>query len=265
MSNFLKLFNYSGSKQYIIKDVNFLLQNKKFEVFYELFLGSGTIFLNVKDRFDEYVVNDFSKDICNVFHFVKNFNYTDLINIDKEIKEKFGDIKNNKESFTKFKDFFNEFIWNKEKPEEGGYFYFLLNSCFNSMPKFGKNGFSTGFGNRMYLTEEKDFSLIKNKLSKTTILNKSYLDVEIKEGSFVFLDPPYFKRPGPYSSNFSDSDYYVFLKYLNNLNLSFIYTDVDSKDFENFKKIKLRKIQNSSPHKRVKEEDTTEVMYFNFV
>ncbi len=264
MTKFLKLFNYSGSKHYFVNDVKFLLQGNKYEVYYELFVGSGTLFFNVRDCFDEFVINDFSKDITNVYNFVKNYNFSDLENIEQEIKDKFGDIKNNKESYHKYKYFFNENIWKKGRDDEGGYFYFLLNSCYNSMPTFGSNGLSTGFGNRMYIVDQRKYETMKQRLKKTKILNKSYIDVEIVENSFVFLDPPYFKRPGPYSSNFKDNDYLIFLDFLRNLNSDFIYTDIDSSDLPEFKKIKLRTIQNSTYHKRVKNDDTVEVMYYNF-
>lgn len=54
------LFKYSGNKAWLSDYVNSIIANSHadFESYFELFLGSGSIFLNLDRKFKKYLIND---------------------------------------------------------------------------------------------------------------------------------------------------------------------------------------------------------------
>lgn len=76
-----KLFFYSGNKEWLVNYINYKLNNnsKQFESYYELFLGSGSIFLNLNRNFDNYILNDKDSYINNFINWITELNDNNLI------------------------------------------------------------------------------------------------------------------------------------------------------------------------------------------
>lgn len=232
-----KFFNYSGSKIKYIDEINYELNKFDSSIYIEPFVGSGSILFNLNKDFDMYVLNDISKDIITIYNAFKEIDYGYYLEKNKFIRNEFGDIRKEKESYYEFRDWFNVNHWNKATIDEGIYLHILANSCINSFLRFGPNGMNQSFGNRCYVMKEQEFNKVKMTLNKNVIIkNVPYKDVIEKyytKDAVMFLDPPYFKRGSSYS-NFSKDDLDIFLSIIKDKN--YVYTDVYS---ENHKKLNM--------------------------
>jgi site-specific DNA-adenine methylase len=62
-----KVYNYSGSKARMMPLLNNLISQSKTQYYYEPFLGSGIVFLNLQKQFDEYYLNDVESSLMLFF------------------------------------------------------------------------------------------------------------------------------------------------------------------------------------------------------
>jgi DNA adenine methylase len=260
-----RFMRYQGSKMHFIKKFNEITHNLKKDRYVEPFIGSGAILFNLNKGYDEYVINDLNEYVISIYQYFKNSTYEDLQNISKEIQDKFGDIKESKDSYYKFREWYNENYHFSKKIERGGYLYFLANSCINSMLRFGPNGMNQSFGNRLYMLDNVSFNYVKNTLNKSIILNKDYRDINYDD-SLVFFDPPYFERPTSYSNNFDENSLEEFLDFILKIeNSNILYTDIFSdniKEYLSWDFIKTKIIKNSSPGKA--KDKFQEACFYNF-
>lgn len=217
----VRFSRYSGSKFKYINLINKKINLSISDTYIEPFVGGGSIFFNLEREFKRYIINDFSENVIKMYTSFKYSTYKMYNDCLLQTKE-FGDIKSSKESYYKFRAWFNENVYKSNTYEEGFYIHVLANACINSFLRFSKSGMNQGFGNRMYIIQERDFEFIKSKLSKAEILCTDYLDIH--EDGFYFLDPPYFDAPSSYENNFKGSDIQKFHDYLEGK--EFVYTDI---------------------------------------
>lgn len=266
----IRMMRYSGSKYNFVEIINEIINKSNKKIFIEPFIGSGSVFINTIDKFDEYIINDVDSNIISIWNAIKEFNYKDWSDRKRYIFNKFGDIKNNKESYYNFRNTYNEKIHFTDKKEKGIYLYFLANSCINSFLRFGPNGMNQSYGNVSYTFNKLSYNKIKMKLKKTKILNLDYTEIEYSN-SLLFLDPPYFERDSSYSK-FDNEDNKEFI---NNIiqyskNNDVLYTDIYNeevyKQINKFKRKLLRKqMSNTSPNRKnnlEKVKGNKEVLYY---
>ena len=264
---------YSGSKIKFSDEFNSIINNFSEKNYYEPFIGGGAIFANLhqdtifnSNSINEYHINDLNIHIMSIWNFIKHIDYSTLDKISKFIKLEFGDIKTNKESYYAYREYYNKSYHFTNDIMRGGYLYFLVNSCINSFARFGPNGFNQSYGNRLYQIDMEAYNVIQNRLQSTSLTNMSYDEIEYKENSIIFLDPPYFKRPSSYTSNFSNEDYIKFVDHIVKLthNRKVIYTDIEDEYADKFfTKRFIRNIKNTAPSSSG-ELIGREVVYTNF-
>lgn len=260
-----RLMWYSGSKINFSEKFNEIIKNESRPVYIESFLGSGAIFCNLEKEFEEYRLNDKNEDIITVWEFIKKYNYGDLMNIFKEVKEKFGDIKTNKESYYNFRNYYNSNYWRTDKPEKGGYLYFIINSTINSLARFGPNGFNNSYGNRLYILSENEFNIINSRLQRSILTSIDYTELNYDD-SIAFLDPPYFERKSSYKENFSESKLVEFLTFLEKIDL-YVYTDMLSethKEISNKINV-IRQMKSTRPGKTAGQITGSEIYITNII
>lgn len=262
----VSLFKYQGAKTKFVPKFLELTRGLTTEVFVEPFVGSGAVFLNTEDKYDEYIINDLNSDVVRMWRSVKESSYEDYLDAKNYVLTEFGDLKTDKEAFYGFRNWWNKTYWKTNTTEEGIYLSFLTNSVINSILRFGPNGMNSCFGKRWYFPEERDFLVAKEKLEKTTIKNQFFHEVSIPEFSTIFLDPPYLNRPsGAYVKDFEHSDLVTFtnkVQDLSHLN-TIIYTDTENPFIEGFNKFVIRKMRNTAPGSS-KSETENEYCYYNF-
>ena len=189
----MKLFNYTGNKQKLSKIINGLIQRRFYTNYYEPFLGSGAIFYNLENSFDKYILNDLNPNICLMHNFIKDNLEPKFREIEQYVFNTFGDVKNTKENWYSFRNWYNKNIHFSNNDAKGAFLIILMNSTINGIMQFGKSGYNSSFGNRYYKIPSSEYVLMNLKLQKAIILNVDYRSVEIKDNSLIFLDPPYSK------------------------------------------------------------------------
>jgi DNA adenine methylase Dam len=262
----IKLFRYSGAKYRFLERILYYERLQNTQQFIEPFIGSGAVFLNVADKYDQYVINDIDKNLIKIWSSVKNFSFNDYRDLIKESNIKFGDIAHNKESYYAFRNWFNKNKLNSGSLDEGIYIMMLYSMCINSMARWGPNGFNQGFGDRHYIASKNDFAFAKQKLQKTSIFNQDAFEIIENydtRSAFMFLDPPYFERDSSYAATLEDS-YNLLLKTINDLKSNWIYTDMDNYQLIGFIREQLReRVMNTSPLSKESDDQRAEILITN--
>lgn len=225
---------YAGSKIHFIDRFNDITSRLDKKIYVEPFFGSGAIFFNLNKEYDSYVINDANKHVMKAVTSFRDGDFNTYKSLKEKVFSDFGDIRNNKESYYNFRNWFNAeyFDKNKDLITEGFLFHFLMNSCINSLVRIGPNGFNQSYGNRFMFIEEKKFHEIQRRLKmNVTILSKDYMDVLNEydsEQTLFFLDPPYFVRPTVGYENTHDKkeDITGFINKIKELKGSVLYTDI---------------------------------------
>jgi site-specific DNA-adenine methylase len=144
----LKAFKYAGSKEFCIDKINEYIDIycKDYKRYYELFVGSGSVFYNLIDN-KLSIINDLNFSICYMHNAIKEYTYVEYEHEYNNILKTYGDIKNSKESYYNFRDDFNKRYWKsiqEKRYNEGGLWLLILSSsCINSMLRFGPNRYES--------------------------------------------------------------------------------------------------------------------------
>ncbi len=194
-----KLFQFYGGKYYMIEDifkvVSPLYYNKKITCFVDVFGGSGTVLLNVPQKWKVIrVYNDIDSVLCKVMK--------DLMNEEtrKKIFEKL-------EWALRCRELFNE-IKTKPYEEWDSFEYLYMIACsYNS----GLKSFSISIKPRNKMNDLEN-SLKKNwRLLKGWIIeNLDFRELIPKydsEKTFFYLDPPYLTGGKQYKFSFTIEDF----------------------------------------------------------
>lgn len=278
-----KLFNYAGSKIFCTSIINNLLNElsiKNIDTYIEPFLGSGAIFynLNLLHNIKNKYINDIDFNIYLMHKSVQLSTYNDYLNIINNIKLNFPDIKNNKNNYYNFRNWFNKTFYsdliNKRLNITAGlYLLYLSTTCLNCILRFGPNGMNQSYGNREYIISENTFNTCKKILETTEITNISYDNLINfnNKNCIYFFDPPYELRNMPYTHNFN---LYKFIEYLININgknTLILYTDIENKKSDNllnykFNKQIIRIMRSISPNRKIGNEITgNEILYWKLI
>lgn len=282
MKNQLRFSNFAGTKLYLSNTINDQIQKLESTIYVEPFVGSGAAFFNLPDdsSIQEYYINDSNPHLINCYRSFQQSDYQTYSDILSFIEIEFGNIKQHKESYYNFRNYFNTeyFSKNKDLITEGFMFHILMNSCINSMPRLGKMGFNQAYGARHYKVSEEDFAKIHIKLQKATITCGSYEELfdrfSNNTGAYIFLDPPYFVTAHDWLSvkntqNYSSSELGTFIHHIANKRSKIAYTDIYHEEHEallnnpewTFSPTKI--IRNISPQ-AINSYQRQEVCFINF-
>ena len=256
-----KFFNYSGTKLKYTQLINQHLKTNK-KVYCEPFIGSGQILFNLDKEFEHYVINDLDRNIIRIYKTFKEISYNDYLDVVESVFKEFGhfttdkrraskmEIKEQKESYYNFRNWFNQNHWKTDSLIEGIYLHMLQNSCINSFLRFGPNGMNQSQGLRFYYQDKISFNKIKNVLSKSEIHCGSYKEV-LNKDYFHFFDPPYMSQDSSYQG-FSENDLKEFLEIIHEKDLEFLYTDIkneiNSEYFNSQNSLEIREMRSTSPN-----------------
>lgn len=276
-----KLYSYMGSKRVHLDIINDTIseilkgEDTNNYNYYELFLGSAIVFLNLRNNFNKYILNDKQEDLTYFFRAYKDVN-KERINKIIDFESINYKIETNKDGYYKFRDE----VYNANKFEtmvdKFITLFMLGNTCINSMLRWGPNGFNQSFGNRKYsnkidnVLDSVKYCMDKNIVVSATdfkqILNNNIND---NDNNFLFLDPPYATADMSCKWDISDTNYLCewLLMHKNN---HFIYFDsyegnvVVQKLIDNGISYKLlNKIRDVAPNNKSGERKiVTEIMLY---
>lgn len=250
-----------------MNNINELVIQSKSKHYCEPFGGSLSVYLNISKEFDSYTINEYDRNLVNLYNTFKDINFEFYKKEINYIFDTFGNPKE-KDSYYELRKYYNDNLWMTDSNKEGIYLYCLINTCINGLCRFGPNGFNQSWGHRNTLNlTENIFKEIQKKLNSANIENMDFLDMDIKNDTLYFLDPPYTKLPSSYSKKEHDNNWKnKFLNKIKNIK-EYVYTDVYEPYIEDFLKcevIYLRNINNTSPLcKGKRKSDNKEVIYTN--
>jgi len=190
------------------KSVSQLLEifPKKFNTYYEPFMGSGVIFFNLKPH--DSILNDVEFNLVNTFRSVKR-------EVDDVISE-LDLLVNEEESYYFIRREFNNEV--SYIPGKKAAQFIYINKCgYNGLYRVNSLGeINVSFGKRAG-DPHKDFSILKTcskALQKSLIYNSDYREIiELSRGGdFIYFDPPYYRETsGSFISynakHFTDEDH----------------------------------------------------------
>jgi DNA adenine methylase Dam len=189
--------NYTGSKFKLLDELIPLLDTNK-NNFIDLFVGGGSVFVNVLNLYNKIIINDVISELVEIH---KNFIY-DIDNFTNNVKELCVS-KDDKDGFLSLRKSFNS----EKTPEK---LMSLMLCCTNNMMRFNKKfEFNQTFGKRTFniKTQEKIDNLKKlyQNIDKNKIQfqSKNFYDVKIPNNSMVYIDPPYTNSEAGYNCYWS--------------------------------------------------------------
>lgn len=188
-----------GKRQLLPKILVHLPKNFRELKYFEPFIGGGAVLFHLQPK--NAVLNDFNKELINVYRVVKN-NLDDLI---IDLKKH----KNTSEYFYKIRglDRTEEFCELSDVQRASRIIY-LNKTCFNGLYRVNNAGeFNAPFGRykNPNIVNEPTLKAVNKFLNNNNIeiYNKDYSDIidQVDSNSFVYLDPPY--HPISANSNFT--------------------------------------------------------------
>lgn len=238
--NVKPFLKWAGGKSQLLETLNDNypdFKNGKIEYYYEPFLGSGAVFFDlVKKHHIKYsILCDINPELIITYKVIQE-NVDTLINYLLEHEKSY--IKLDKEKrrmyFLKQREIYNT---NKSKIDFNKYsvewcyraaqFIFLNKTCFNGLYRVNLRGeFNTPPGDykNPNICDSNNLKSVSSCLKNSEILNADFRNINYKNNSFVYFDPPY--RPISKSSNFnsynkegfSDDDQIALFKLFEQLN-----------------------------------------------
>ena len=196
---FVSPLNYIGGK-YDVLDFILPLFPKKINSFFDLFGGGSTVSLNACAS--KYIYNDINFFVVDLLKELKSTSFQAIYkHIEKTIKD-IGLSKSNKEAYVKLRDRYNANNIDKRNPLD---LYLLI--CFgfehqirfNSSLEFNNPCGNSGFNDEM-LEKLVSYHIRSNEID-LHFFSKDYKQFEstIKQGDFVYCDPPYLLTCGAYN------------------------------------------------------------------
>lgn len=176
---------WAGGKNWLLKNIDKHLP-QEIENYYEPFLGGGSVFFHLKSNNlikNKSYLSDTNADLINTYRTIKN-NVEELISVLK-------DFENNEEFYYKIRQkIFDNEIENAAK------FLYLNKTSFNGIYRVNSKGeYNVPYGKRNLkdLIEIENLFEVSNALKNTYFSIKDFKKIKksIKEGDFIFFDPPY--------------------------------------------------------------------------
>ena len=244
------LFPYAGGKFHLIRNIEEIYKNSNKTAFIDVFGGSGKVLMNIDSKIKIY--NDIDNSLVNIFETLRNNPGL--------LKGRFEYALNSRRLFNECK---NEGTDNAENAFRKVYSYLM---SFAGRGKY--YGYSVKCkGNRLVNIKE-NIDYIYNEVKYWTIENIDYKELIKKydsQGSFFYLDPPYYKIKY-YRYNFNDSDFHELKdilgkikgKYLMNINYNDFVVDLFGEP-----DMKIEVKNNSVNNKYIKNSKRYELFYYN--
>lgn len=183
---------WAGGKTQLLDEIKDLMP-KKFDTYYEPFLGGGALFFNLIPN--KAVVSDYNEELMMAYNTFKNTNEYTLM-IEKIIEHENN---HNEEYYYKIREMDRKESFEKIPPHiKAARLIYLNKACFNGLYRVNSKGFfnvPSGKKEIVRAYNKELFDDIHEYLSNpnVTLLNGDFEETvsTAKKGDFVYFDPPY--------------------------------------------------------------------------
>lgn len=178
------VMNYTGSKYKLLSQILPLFDYTKTN-FVDVFVGGGSVYINVLDKYETVLINDIISDLVNL--------HKSLIDGDEILnntKKLCSTLKENQQDYIKLRDDYNT----SPTPHK---LWALMLSCNSNLIRFNQKGiFNQTWGQRTWNSNtEKKVKLFTNHIRKyshkISFSSRKFNQVELLKETFYYLDPPY--------------------------------------------------------------------------
>ena len=178
-------FNYTGSKLKVLNEIIPLFDYSK-NNFFDVFVGGGSVYSNILDKYDTIYINDIIKELVEIHRSILESD--DIINNTKELCKLIVD----KNSYVKMRTEFNTY----KTPEK---LLSLMMTCTNNMMRFNKKfEFNQTYGERNW-NKKTDIKMerfkteirkYKAKIKFHSLHFEAFKNI-ITDSTMIYCDPPY--------------------------------------------------------------------------
>jgi DNA adenine methylase len=275
-----------GGKSQIINDIIDKFPSSM-NNYHEPFLGGGSVLfallslqkqkqIIIKGNIYAYDIN---KPLINLYKAIQN-NKEELYNYIQHYINEYEEAKSLKESYYyQIRDKYNKMDKNEDNIECSALFLFINKTCFRGMYREGPKGYNVPYGHYKKtpcIITKKELDTISELIKSVNFIHSDFSESmdNIKDGDFVYLDPPYVpenkKSFVKYVSNGFGDDFHKQLfekikKIDSEMNIKFVmsnsgvdYVKESFKDYECEEITARRAINSKNP-----ESTTTEVIIYN--
>lgn len=192
-------FNYTGSKFKLLEQILPEFDYTK-PYFVDLFMGGGSVYTNVVDKYEKILANDIIKDLVGI--------HQDLLDSDNviELTKSICPDKTDQSTFLKLREDYNQNPTSEK-------LWALMLSCTSNMMRFNqKFKFNQTFGKRTWNSStEKKVELftkhIRQYKDKIRFTSNSFDSVNISSNKvMVYADPPYSNTEAGYNAYWEKDD-----------------------------------------------------------
>lgn len=192
-------FNYTGSKYKLLEQILPEFDYTK-PYFVDLFMGGGSVYTNVVDKYEKILANDIIKDLVGI--------HQDLLDSDNviELTKSICPDKTDQSAFLKLREDYNQNPTSEK-------LWALMLSCTSNMMRFNqKFKFNQTFGKRTWNSStEKKIELftkhIRQYKDKIRFTSNSFDNVNISSNKvMVYADPPYSNTEAGYNAYWKKDD-----------------------------------------------------------
>ncbi len=189
--------NYTGGKHKLLPQILPVFP-KEINTFVDLFTGGANVAINVNAN--KIVANDLDSKVIGIYERFKDFPIEDILHHIEERIAQYQLSKTNKEGYLALRSNYN---WAQDEPLD---LFVLICYSFNHQIRFNNNGeFNMPFGkDRSSFNDSirKNLISFRECIENITFTNKDFRELKVdklKEGDFVYCDPPYLITDATYN------------------------------------------------------------------
>jgi DNA adenine methylase len=174
---------WAGGKTQLLKDLHLNLPKKKFNIYYEPFLGSGALFFSLLPN--KSVLNDSNEELINCYKVIRD-----------ELNKLIEDLNTHQDSEEYY------YYVRSLNPEEmddiqrASRLIYLNRTCFNGLYRVNKSGkFNTPYGKykNPNICNTPNLKNVSDLLKNVTLVSTDFEKATklAQKGDFLYFDPPY--------------------------------------------------------------------------